>query len=424
MAMAAAVAVAAAGLVAVASLTVQALHGRSLDLAPLFVAGRLAWAGQQAHLFVYQPLLSPEVQDEAWSAAAAAGGYRDWLLAYVFPPVWAELFAWPAAHLDWRWFRAGFALANAGALALGCALAARLWAPPGRAMQAAAISLAVLPFAWPAACSAFFNQVQPWAALALLAALHEAERDRPARAGMLLALAGALKLTPALMGVWWLITGRWRAAGWALGAGAALFALNLAVAGIGPTRAFIDQIGRVGELLQAGGVNQSLLIPAAHLFGVSLPPGVGVAFAPPGARLLAWGGALAALAFAAIRLRGAGAEARRGRLMPVILILTSAVSPLAWTHYFPFLVPLAVGLGFRLRHGPAVAAAALGALVLATGLFFWAPALHDRVPQLTLVVALGLAGAALFLPDRKASSPNAAADLGRNPALRPPRAEL
>lgn len=397
---------------ATAMLTWIGLGGRGLDLAPLYVAGRLAAEGAEAHLYVYQPLLSPEVHDPEWSAAAAAGGYRDWLLAFVFAPIWAEIAAFPAAHLPWRLFHTGFAIANAGALAAGAWVAARLWAPEGRGVQVAAISLVALPFAWPAAASAWFNQVQPWATLALLLALREAERDRPARAGMLLALAAALKLSPAAMGVWWLIAGRWRAAGWALGAGAALFAVNLVIGGVEETRAFLDQLGRIGTLLQSGGMNQSLLNPVSKLFGAQMPEGIGVVPVPPGALPLTWALVLAALAVAAIRLLPRGTEARRGRLMPAALILVTVAAPLAWTHYFPFLVPLAVALGFRLRFGAWIAGAAILALITATAAFRLAPGLHLAWSLSPLAVALGLALAAVVAPERGARP-------GPRPAPRP-----
>ncbi|SDX01720.1 Protein of unknown function [Albimonas donghaensis] len=390
-------------------LTAWGLQGRGLDLAPLYIAGRLAAEGRADLLYVFQPALGPMIEHPDWTRIAAEAGYEHSIFAWVFPPVWAHLLAWPATALSWPAFSAATALISGLAMAGVAVVGARMWAPASVRTRATLASLALMAFAWPAVSSTWFNQAQPAITLICLLALEAGERGRPARAGCLLALAAAVKLGPAVFGLYWLMTGRWRAALWALGAGAALLALNLAAAGAAETRAFFDLLARIGDGASTGGMNQSLMVFAARALGADLP---GFAFAapmPPGARTLAWGLALGTLALAACRLAGwtrAGgpaeriAEAQRTRLMPVVMAVTLLAAPLAWAHYFTFMVPWAVALRYRVRFGGVAAAVSLGMMLFASLVFWKARGFSDDIALLTLPALAILALTSILAPER------------------------
>jgi hypothetical protein len=394
-------------------LTLVGVAAPGADLFPLYAAGRWIAEGLPHLIYVFDPAVRADISHPAWSDLAARVGYDNHLFAYIFPPLWAKLAAPAAEALPWSAFHVAGAALNAAALVAGVGVAARLWAPTGAGRKVFALSLLVAAAAWPALASAWFNQVHAWVMLCVLLALLLGEKDRPAAAGALLALAAAVKIAPALIGLYWLLSGRWNAAAWAVGCGAAMLALAAATGGLQLNLAFMEQLARLAAGAPTSTLNQSLTVWLARLF-VDLETFIGAAPMPWQARALS-AVAMVGLIAAALRRTPAGDDgARRCRLMPVVLIAAVAGGPIAWAYYFVFLIPLAFSLAWRVAGGGWIAAAAMAAMI-ANGLAFW----HDRPLEAefgpaTLCVALLLAAACIWAPERDAAPA----------ALRRPRARL
>jgi hypothetical protein len=162
--------------------------------------------------------------------------------------------------------------------------------------------------------------------LALGIALMWRYRDRAAIAGLCVAVAISLKPFVWPLGVWLLATRRWRAAGYALLAGAVINGISFAVLGF-------DQIGRyLHDASTVSGVffrhAYTPVALALHLGAVtSVADGVGIALA-----LLA----LIACVWLGLRARDLAA-------LTLAIVLMWLASPVLWMHYFALaLVPLAI----------------------------------------------------------------------------------
>jgi len=132
-----------------------------------------------------------------------------------YPPFFVEVFS-PLARLDqktafWIW-EAAQMLCLVGAVLM----LARANAPPlGAAPTIIVLSLVILSRQFAGALVA--AQVTPMLLALLSASWFCARRERPAAAGLCLALAALLKLYPAAAGGYLLFARRWRALGWTIG---------------------------------------------------------------------------------------------------------------------------------------------------------------------------------------------------------------
>ena len=132
-----------------------------------------------------------------------------------YTPFFVEVFS-PLARLDqktafWLWLAAQMLCAAAAVLML-----ARANAPPlGTAATTILLSLTVLSRQFAGAVVA--AQVTPMLLALLCASWFCARRERPAAAGLCIALAALLKLYPAGAAGYFLFGRRWRALGWTIG---------------------------------------------------------------------------------------------------------------------------------------------------------------------------------------------------------------
>ncbi len=206
----------------------------------------------------------------------------------------------------------------------------------------------------------------PFILMALLAVLL-ARKGFPLWAGVLLALAAAVKITPGLLAVYWLVTRRYKAFISFVITSLALFALTVALTGTQTVAAWLHSMSRVSNVLLlawnndsfAAWVMQSHYAAAEKGRWLSLP-------LPHGVKLLS----LALLLSSAIL--GGYLDRRtapRGEGQPpygAILTLIGATlfTPIAWTHYFALLiVPIMLALDEHLRRRTPVLVGTVGLLV-------------------------------------------------------------
>src|SRR5262249_30947635 len=83
-----------------------------------------------------------------------------------------------------------------------------------------AICIAVILFAYPTASTYFYGQINLLVVFFLVLGLHAHLYNRPILAGISVAVAGALKLSPLFMLAFFFARGAWKALLWSLGASA------------------------------------------------------------------------------------------------------------------------------------------------------------------------------------------------------------
>ncbi len=349
------------------------------DLSALYVAGHL-WQSGQSQLIYAAP-------EGFFGGAAASWGpvLRDLGIAdrnvfpYVYPPLWAVLLAPLTGLLGPQGFANAVTLVQVPMLAASVPLAARLLRPAAMPLPVwTLLGIGVLVFGIQSYLALWHNQPSITVTFLVLAAFVCVAENRPVAAGATLALAAAIKLTPAAFALVFLIDRQYRALAAFAIFGAALGLLSLALAGIGPHLAFLESLDAIRGAALVSAANVSLL-PALMTAGSAL--GLAPPFDTQSHMVIlqpvpGWlGGALslAALALTAaflVALRDRPGPMRRGIGLFALSLILALFGPLGWLHYYLLPLFLLPGLFGLLGRGPA----ALLALAVA-------------IPSLRIVVA-------------------------------------
>jgi len=175
---------------------------------------------------------------------------------YTYPPAFA------VALVPWLLF--GGAAAGAWCVAMAaCFLGGVVLLPVRRNVRWLIVIVAALD--WPLLYAVKIGQVEPILFLAFAVAWRW--MDRPWAVGMATAVGTLVKVQPALLGVWALATGRWRAAAVAAAVGVALAAAATLFTGLGAWATYADLVrGLGGQLSTAHNFAPGAV---AHLAGAS-----------------------------------------------------------------------------------------------------------------------------------------------------------
>nr|WP_300142847.1 glycosyltransferase 87 family protein [Propionicimonas sp.] len=302
-----------------------------------------------------------QVYREAVMAGAAgrpvyAAGFTAYHLPFLYPP-FALLVLAPLAVLPLDAAKAAMTLLSSGALAMSCRLAWR-HTPLPRAWRhpLAVASVGIILVSEPMQQNLVMGQVNVLLALAVLTDVL-LPRDHPAK-GVLVGLAAGIKLTPALVAVYYLLRGDRRAAGAAAGAFAATV---LAGAVAHPSASASFWLGALaGDRIGAGHLGNQSLRGVLLRLGTALgwPASLTTSLWLALAGLVGVGGLLL------IVRRDPGPLATYGALALVTLL----ISPLSWTPHWIALAPAVAWLAGR-RGSPRRAAAVLAGTGLV--LFAW-----------------------------------------------------
>jgi alpha-1,2-mannosyltransferase len=318
------------------------------DLEPIVVGGLLLERGQADHLYDHDRRAFNRLDSEPHLAAASELGVRSDPRPYVMPPAIAVV-AEPLTGISYDVLGRLLLIANLLA-ALGAIIlldrhfSLRLATPLGGA--------AVLVFLHqlePMRAAAELGQTTPLVLLAIVGAFVLDARDRQIGAGVALAFAAAIKLTPGLLIVPLLVARRWRAVIAFAAATAAMLVVGLIGAGAAATGTWIERMAELSMQSFPAFNNQSLgsfLLrferPMTEIFSwklFTLAPVYRIAsFA-----LLASG--IAACVWIQRRVRP---EVRRDLIWSVCIVLVLAVPSISWNHYYLYmLLPAACVLRHR-----------------------------------------------------------------------------
>lgn len=307
------------------------------DFTSYYVAGAAILEGEGEHLYAPRTgdmILAKAEEDSSWRRLADSRGVRD-ANYYLYPPFFAVAAA-PMALLDYESAHDLWYLLNVGCLAGALAL----FPSPGSAARAlGACGVAVLAaLLWPSLFTFGAGQANYVILLLVVASLRAAEKGRDTAAGLALAGAAAIKITPALLLGWFLWKRRYRLAAWGA---AGLIALSLSGLPFTGAEAYRTYFTEMVPLLSRGcahWVNQSLQaflsrVGGADMFDWDLAPGSAwIAGAMRGTSLvivglLAW-------------LTRGPAPAPASRLgFALVLVTTLLLSPISWIHHSVLTLP-------------------------------------------------------------------------------------
>lgn len=308
------------------------------DLSAVIIAARL-WAEGGRDLVYAAPEGFFGGAPEGWAAAMEALGIagRE-SFAYVYPPLWLALLAPLVQGMPVQAAMDAATLVQVPLLAASVVLAGRLARPDGWSWTRWALwGVAVLSLTVPATHALMHNQPTITMGFLILLAAERQAAGRPVAAGLALALAAAIKLTPAAFVLLFLLPGARRALGAFALAGLALAGMSVLLAGWQAHLDFLAALGAVSGVSLMIAINLSLesaLVTLGGLTGLwplpsALPAGI---VAPVLAGVLARLIGLALLAALLWRWRG-HARAPLALLLGLAVIVPLA-GPLGWLHYY------------------------------------------------------------------------------------------
>ncbi|KQB85203.1 Polyprenol-phosphate-mannose-dependent alpha-(1-2)-phosphatidylinositol mannoside mannosyltransferase [Corynebacterium oculi] len=275
-------------------------------------------------------------------------------LPFTYPPFAALLFA-PLAWLPSALGAVLLFIINAACIWWVMVLTLRWCAPRLSAPAWAACVLPLVLLSEPVRETLLFGQIN--VILMAIVCTDILGRRLPLPRGVLVGLAAAIKLTPAVFGLYFLVKRDWRAAGWAVGSGLGFTALAALISPHNSRVYWLDTLsntGRIGSPFYAS--NQSL---QGFLYRMEVPPEVLSVVWVVGSILC-----VALVTWAMHRLLHVGA-------VPAALVVNSLIalicSPISWTHHWVWLIPalIVTGAAARTHRALGALAVAIAAAILA-----------------------------------------------------------
>lgn len=324
------------------------------DLSAVYMAGWLWHAGQGALVYDAPPAFFGGAAD-SWLPAMQTLGIADrTTYAYVYPPLWAVLAAPLAGALSPQAFFDLVAAVQMPMLAASVWLAGRILKPAAMPWWVwTAMSLVALNLAMPSHTAIWHNQPSITVGFLTLLAFERLSAGRPLAAGVALAIAAAIKLTPVAFVLVLLLDRQWRALRAFTLAGGTLALLSIVLAGWPAHASFLASLAHVKGVGLLSAINisgRTAVLAIGSALGYlpmpdpELPQIVYHDFIP------AWLSPAISLAALALIIAFARVLAplapplRRGIGFFALSIILALMGPLGWLHYYVVPMLLLPGL--------------------------------------------------------------------------------
>lgn len=355
----------------------QLLGEWSIDLSALWMAGHLWQTGQASLIY------APAAEDLArtvpeWEGIQQGLGLQAKIIApYIYPPLWAVLLGLVAGILSPQAFLDAGAALNVSMLAAMPFLTARLIRPKGLPLAIwVTASLVAILITMPGFQAINLNQPTILTAFLTLCAMVRLEQGHDRSAGILLAVAAAIKILPVLVAFVFLLDRRWRAlAAFGLTC-TALGAASIALAGPGLNLDFIAAAQHETSRILLASFNSTLrtaVVLLVNAAGVIPPLDLSLDMQRVPALPLAEAGQklafLMLLGLVWFRLSPLPPGERRIRGLLTITIAAPLFAPLGWQHYFLLPMLLTPALLIWLPRGMASLFVAIVAAFLTSTVF-------------------------------------------------------
>jgi hypothetical protein len=308
------------------------------DFTSYYVASAAVLEGSREHLYApHTPdrILAKAESPSVWRSLADERGVED-ANYYLYPPFFAVA-AVPLAWLPYDrahdlWYVVNLACLAGSLLVFIRCNRRRLTSVE---MGGAVILTALL---WPALFTFGAGQANYIVLLLVVAGLAAAERSRDGAAGLALAGATAIKLTPGLLLLWFLWKGRYRLVAWGAAGVAVLSLSGVPVVGWAPYRTYITEMVPLLSSGCAHWVNQSAAaflsrLGGADMFDWSLTSGQ--EWVPPFMRILS----LLLVGLLAWLTRSSRGEGEVPLGFALVLVTTLFISPISWIHHTVLTLP-------------------------------------------------------------------------------------
>ncbi len=337
------------------------LHQFGEDLGSSYLGCRLLAEGKADHLYSHSIYVFRKVGDPVWDDMARRTGFFP--LRMVHPYVQTPLWAWSlepiCTRMNYRPFCIGFIV-----IFMLCAsgilwLVARYWTPSLLHAGWMFLVFLLLYRSEPFKYAIFLAQTHVLYMFMTVLALILAERRKPVWAGVLLAFAAAVKITPGILFLYWIVTRQYKAAISFAVISIALFGFTIRLLGSGLVHTYLQSLSFDSNVLLYAFNNESLAIwwttlgyPKAGMYRSA------IYVLPPILKLVC------NIITVAAALMGGWLDRRihdrapaESQITPpfgaiIALFAVTMCAPIAWTHYYITLViPMMLFLDRRLRGG-------------------------------------------------------------------------
>jgi hypothetical protein len=339
----------------------------SVDLAPVVVAGHLVADGQTAYLYSQDQVRFNRVGDATFRQVARTAGFVSEPTPFVYPPLVAYAMK---TMTDVPFSRIARFWAYASAIMILAALygvfAAYLpaW---NRPLGWAAVLLLLCLFE-PLRYGFWLGQTTALIFPLVVAAVALQRHERPIAAGLALAVAAFIKLTPIVVVATWLWRGPRRPAAWFAIFLALLWTASLATMGVASNVQYLTRLAAISRIDLVAFNNQSIL---ATLSRPWFHPSMWIywhMYDPPVVPLVATRAILVmaslSAAYCLFRIPAAPDHRWRNPAEGMAFLLMLFAPNIAWTHYYVFLLPVMAIVLAEQRAG-SVAPAAMVAIAFA-----------------------------------------------------------
>ena len=340
------------------------------DLSALYFAAWFYADGQLAQVYAAPPNFFSDIEAPAWRALAIELGHPEAdILPYLYPPLWTLLLAPLAKALPpFAFFKLVFVV-NIAALGASILLARRIMSPTKLpATLWALLCIALLAYSTIGITTLYHNQPQIFVSFLIIFSIERLRAGATVSAGLLLAFAAALKVTPLLFVLLFVAERQWRAIGTMI---AALIAFGLVSWAAVPTElqtAFFERLAQVQSVLPMMHINFSLQSLLGWFFAAGQMPEIFIhedvlvwqkaSWISPAGMLIM----LAGMAWTWWVTRGLNIADRYRIGVPALFVLINLCGPLSWAHYFVPLMLLLPGFATLFKAPTAVALVAAFAL--------------------------------------------------------------
>lgn len=322
------------------------------DLSGFYMAGHMFATGQYDLVFAApEGFFGPRV--ESWIAEFEAIGVEEQqqFFAYVYPPIWAALVSPLTQIMSPETFFNLVYVINISMLA-GCVVCAyRILSPSLRMPFFAAILCLIMTFSMIAVTALVHNQIQIMVTSCILLAFERYTAGKMMQAGLILSIAACVKITPALLGVIFLLDREYRAIAGAMIGGLVIVALSFLIAGPELHWVFLERVATISERVAVMRVNYNLENVLYHLSslvtGTPFPKVEGLenfgTLEPEWISVTTKAALLVSLAFVLWHTSALGQRDRTATRLFGLLLVTTLMAPLGWNHhYLPvmFLAPI------------------------------------------------------------------------------------
>jgi len=382
----------------------------AIDFSALFMAGHFYGLGQIDQIYAAPPEVISPVMPDTWKAAIADLGHPGaQTYAFIYPP-WVAALMSPVTVLDPQIAMNLNTGLNAILLMIAAWLGHRIMGRPTTLWLWFAISGAIAATGLAAQSALSLGQTQILVATLCLLAFERQRAGAPITAGGALALAAALKLTPAAFVLVFFAARDMRAVSAFAIIGAALAGLSLALFGWGPHGVYLERLGTINDQLViafiAFSVENWLFEAVTAIQGTApLHTEIEYHFAKPlWVSLIAKAGLIGSLILLWTRTRH-----HLPRFTLGIALAIPLFGPLGWAHYYLVALALLPGLLTLASARTSTFALGLVAILLSTQiqLALVEPA-RTFFPQIAIAVPLflGLLIVTLFARPAPAAEAN------------------